>query len=211
MTPNRGRIICHLTVLLVSLPALGCYIPGGGWTMRTGVDLRRHKKPSAFVELVDTRWDEYNRIAEINTMMALTPPPAAPVPGGGPGLMEGIPVPPASGLKFGPDSRPSSSPVADGSPESSSPPDPRFPDDLNGDDTTADEPSRLPGAPEGPADAPADRDPPTARRAPPDGLPFDNSATDNVTKDPAVAPASAKTELRPSRRPMASRLFARPQ
>ena len=41
----------------------GCYIPGGGWTLRTGVDVRTLAKPAAFVEMVDTRWDEWNRVA----------------------------------------------------------------------------------------------------------------------------------------------------
>ena len=105
MTSNRARIIYRLSALLIGLSASGCFVPGGGWTMRTGVDLRRYKKPSAFVELVDTRWDEYNRIAEINSMMACTPSPSIVSPAGfapgiapaaGPGLMEGISVPPAS-------------------------------------------------------------------------------------------------------------------
>ncbi len=34
--------------------------------MRTGLDVRRYHKPSVFFELVDTRWDEYNRVAEMN-------------------------------------------------------------------------------------------------------------------------------------------------
>ncbi len=42
--------------------------------MRTGVDVRRCMKPAVFVELVDTRWDEYNRVAEINSTLA---PPIA--------------------------------------------------------------------------------------------------------------------------------------
>jgi hypothetical protein len=44
----------------------GCYIPGSGWTLRSGLDVRTHRKPAVFVEMVDTRWDEWNRVAQCN-------------------------------------------------------------------------------------------------------------------------------------------------
>lgn len=93
---------------LVCLFMSGCYVPGGGWTMRTGLDCRRYKKPSLFVEMVDTRWDEYNRVAEMNTTGGLVDPrhvvtPTVPgtVPGPGlPVLHDGArgPLPPPNGL-----------------------------------------------------------------------------------------------------------------
>ncbi len=99
-----------LSVGLVCLFLNGCYVPGGGWTMRTGLDCRRYKKPSLFVEMVDTRWDEYNRVAEMNVTGGLIDPrsvvtPTALPPGAGvgpipPGSHETIrgPLPPANGL-----------------------------------------------------------------------------------------------------------------
>ncbi len=68
MTTAVLRTGTRLGLLLVCAATTGCYIPGGGWTMRTGLDVRRYHKPSAFLELVDTRWDEYNRVAELNLM-----------------------------------------------------------------------------------------------------------------------------------------------
>lgn len=52
---------------LLALLLSGCYIPGGGWTLRGGADLRTRYKPTVFVEMVDSRWDEYNRVACANT------------------------------------------------------------------------------------------------------------------------------------------------
>ena len=66
MTPDFVRTGGRLAVVIACLAATGCYVPGGGWTMRTGLDVRRYRKPSMFLELVDTRWDEYNRVAEMN-------------------------------------------------------------------------------------------------------------------------------------------------
>jgi len=221
MTPNRGRIACHMTALLISLTASGCFVPGGGWTMRTGIDLRRCRKPSAFVELVDTRWDEFNRIAEINSMAASTPSPAVIGPGAGPSLMEGVPVPPASDPRIMPDSSRPSLPAVDGS-QTSTPPDLQFPDNslgnspgnatgdnATGGDPTEGEPSRLPPADDGPAATPA-RDAPTARRSALDGPPTAASAPGDAVTDLSAAPSSAPATRR-SRRPMASRLFSRPQ
>ena len=56
----------------------GCYIPGSGWTLRSGIDLRTYRKPAVFTEMVDTRWDEWNRVAQMNAMGG-----SCPVPGGG--------------------------------------------------------------------------------------------------------------------------------
>lgn len=103
-----------LAGLILCAGGSGCFVPGGGWTMRTGLDVRRYHKPSVFVELVDTRWDEYNRIAEINSTGGMldargivTPncPPnggTVPPPGGSvppPAMMSppGQPAPPAGG------------------------------------------------------------------------------------------------------------------
>ena len=67
MPRNRLFIVLRLALVPVCLAASGCFVPNGGWTMRTGVDLRRMWKPSVFVEMVDTKWDEYNRVEELNT------------------------------------------------------------------------------------------------------------------------------------------------
>jgi hypothetical protein len=57
----------------------GCYVPNGGWTLRSGFDCRTHRKPAMFLEMVDTRWDEWNRVAQINAMQTTweAPPPGA--------------------------------------------------------------------------------------------------------------------------------------
>src|SRR5262245_10408402 len=112
MTPALLQTASRLAFLPLALAASGCFVPGGGWTMRGGIDLRRHRKPSAFVELVDTRWDEYNRIAEINMMNSMGDPHGmAPPSGYGPslaptnGATSGVvlpgPVPPAGGIPSG--------------------------------------------------------------------------------------------------------------
>lgn len=223
MTPNRGRIICHLTALLISLPASGCYVPGGGWTMRTGIDLRRHAKPSAFVELVDTRWDEYNRIAEINAFTPTTTvlpatfaPGPAPGPGPGPGLMEGISVPPATEPAIAPESSRAFQPGSNDSP-ASTPPAPQFPGASSGGDSagispTDDEPSRLPGDADAPAQSPQSSDGPTALKTSLGSTFFGPSANGDAMSASTVAATSAPTPAaKPARRPMASRLFSRPQ
>jgi hypothetical protein len=46
----------------------GCYVPGGGWTLRAGCDLREHKKPAIYLEMVDTHWDEQRRVAAFNAV-----------------------------------------------------------------------------------------------------------------------------------------------
>jgi hypothetical protein len=169
MMPDRGRILCRLAALSMSLSAAGCYIPGGGWTMRAGVDVRCLKKPAAFVEVVDTRWDEITRVAELNALGAatvVTSPPVAPAaftPATGPHLMEGVAVPPATDAGSG-QSAPNSPP-------------PRFPGNpagnATGSDSTREEPGKLPATEEG-----------------------------------SVAQTSG---TRSARRPIASRLFSRPQ
>jgi len=60
--------------------------------MRTGFDVRRHRKPSVFVELVDTRWDEYNRVAEMNLIGTMVDPRAVVTPGSFPNS-GGMPLP----------------------------------------------------------------------------------------------------------------------
>ena len=181
--------------------------------MRTGVDLRRPRKPSAFVELVDTRWDEYNRIAEINSMTVSTTAPAAFTPGSAPGPTEEFPVPPASGLRMMQDSSVPSQTEGNASPTSApTAREPEFPGTSTGDNPTGDEPIRLPGADDAPLEAPQLRDAPTARRSALDDPPITALATAGGPRDQAAAgsrvqAASAKL----SRRPMASRLFSRPQ
>jgi hypothetical protein len=63
----------------------GCYVHNGGWTLRSGFDCRTHRKPAVFLEMVDTRWDEWNRVAQINALQPAwegSPTgPAAPPPG----------------------------------------------------------------------------------------------------------------------------------
>jgi hypothetical protein len=95
MTTAVLRTGTRLGLLLVCAASSGCYIPGGGWTMRTGLDVRRYHKPSAFLELVDTRWDEYNRVAEMNLLGGPIDPRAVVTPwcppnGGGMGLPPGM-------------------------------------------------------------------------------------------------------------------------
>src|SRR5262245_30647122 len=112
MTPALLQTASRLALLPLALAASGCFVPGGGWTMRGGVDLRRHRKPAAFVELVDTRWDEYNRIAEINMMNSMgdahgivTPSGYGTLPAPANGATSGVvlpgPVPPAGGFPSG--------------------------------------------------------------------------------------------------------------
>ena len=55
----------------------GCYVPNGGWTLRSGLDCRTHRKPAMFIEMVDTRWDEWNRVAQINALQPAWEPPSA--------------------------------------------------------------------------------------------------------------------------------------
>jgi hypothetical protein len=216
MTPNRGRLVCHLTAMLIGLCGLsasGCYVPGGGWTMRTGVDLRRHRKPSAFVELVDTRWDEYNRIAEINSMTITTTSAATVTPGSAPVPTEEFPVPPASGLRMMQDA--STPPQSGNNASATSAPtvrEPEFPGTSTDESPTGDEPTRLPGADDQSEQAPQPRDAPTARRSALDDRCMPASASVGGPGDPSAAGSRAKAaSAKALRRPIASRLFSRPQ
>ncbi len=102
------------TLIVASLMALtlpGCYIPRGGWTLRSGIDLRTRGKPGAFVEMVDTRWDECNRLTQCQGGSSPCPPGTyptsatypAPVEGGSaynpPQLTQPQPLPPEAGLR----------------------------------------------------------------------------------------------------------------
>src|SRR5262249_33637787 len=106
MTIVHVRTAVRLSVALLCLAASGCFVPGGGWTMRGGLDFRRPRKPSAFVELVDSRWDEYNRIADMNIAggmvesNVLTPiaPPSNAAPGGSRPVVPSPSDPPAPAL-----------------------------------------------------------------------------------------------------------------
>ena len=202
MAPNRGRMLCHWTALIISLSAQGCFVPGGGWTMRTGVDVRCLKKPSAFVELVDTRWDEYNRVALMNTYPStVTVSPAGVAPGSGPSLLEGISAPPACDPRS--------------EPSAPNPPEPRFPGNSSGVNVPQDEPGRLPAASDAPDQAPSPRNAPTARRTALEGPVVDSTAVDSsANEDPTAdvtATAASAPAPKPARRPMASRLFSRPR
>jgi hypothetical protein len=194
MTPERIRIVARFLALLVCLTAVGCFVPGGGWTLRTGVDVRRHCKPAAFLELVDTRWDEYNRIAEINAFSCPVDSRAIYSPGVPPGTADGSPIPaavdpmrsaPGSGSTLPPDSENYRSP-------------------------TGNEPSPLPGTSTDETVPPAARIPPTARK-PLFGGPRlanrDTEAGPSESGDGTVQVSGVK----PAKRPMASRLFSRPQ
>src|SRR5258708_19219231 len=95
--------------------------------MRTGLDVRRHRNPSVFLELVDTGWDEYNRVATMNPdrpMMFETQEMITPYP---PGAGPGVPLPGGNGQ--GPGMTPAAPPVP-----------PAF-------DSPTGEPNPLPGAP----------------------------------------------------------------
>ena len=180
--------------------------------MRTGVDLRRPRKPAAFVELVDTRWDEFNRIAEINTLQvsAAAPSQAAPAafpPVAGPRLMEGTPLPPAPDPRNEPESSRAYQPGPIGPP-----PETRFPGNPNGENPSGAEPSRMPGGADVPVQSPLPRNAPLSRRSSVDDSQTAATATGTVTTDSTSAASQWQAaDSRSSRRPMASRLFSRPQ
>src|SRR5262245_25913949 len=119
MTRAVARTSLCLAAALSSLLASGCYVPGGGWTMRTGLDTRRRHKPSVFVELVDTRWDEFNRVATMNLDSPVMEVNGVVLPSGQPNGQSGITMPAVNG------------PLVPGAP----------PVPLNG------EPHQLPGSP----------------------------------------------------------------
>ena len=106
---QTGRLLAGA---LLCAGLAGCYVPNGGWTLRSGVDCRTHRKPAMFLEMVDTRWDEWNRVAQINAMQpAWQAPPPRPMPPPGmysapssslqepaqlPGVLEDLPPSPAT-------------------------------------------------------------------------------------------------------------------
>lgn len=225
MTPALVRLAARLGVVLFCLAAAGCFVPGGGWTMRGGLDFRRRHKPSAFVELVDTRWDEFNRIAEMNISdgMADSNVVVAPVnpPGTGPAIGNPTAVPYPSGAgSTDSGQNPEPHPLP-GMPEEPEPPPP-------GAGPTA---RRLPSA--GPRYLPSSNEDTRARRpgAPGNDIDDDVLEPDEDDDDADInlssysrssgrrtgtawrrsnyAPATATQ--RPPLRPAASRLFSRPQ
>lgn len=70
--------------VLIAALVSGCYVPGGGWTLRSGLDTRTCRKPALYMEMVDTRWDEWSRVAQMNSMPAQYYPPPGVHPGDGP-------------------------------------------------------------------------------------------------------------------------------
>ncbi|MBI3864589.1 MAG: hypothetical protein HY290_22125 [Planctomycetia bacterium] len=176
-----SSIVLRVALAPLCLAASGCFIPGGGWTLRTGVDLRRKWKPSAFVELVDTKWDEYNRVEDLN-MSGFFPDQGAVFHPGAPPI-ETAPVPEPAPTT-------SSDPLKTAAPPSgySSPP------------TSAPggrEPNLLPGTSNDESDETR-----TVQRSPTMGPQLPDSL-DGVSEAAATTP-------KPPRRPLASRLFARP-
>jgi hypothetical protein len=127
--------------------------------MRTGLDTRRRHKPSVFLELVDTRWDEYNRMATLNLDSPMVEVNGIVVPDGQPNGQFGAPFPGTNGLP------PGSAPAA--------PPAP-----LNG------EPNPLPGTPAEMLPPPPplpSADGPTARRAAEGACPTNSPAADDAS------------------------------
>lgn len=214
-----------LACLLVS----GCYVPGGGWTMRTGVDLRRHRKPSLFCELVDTRWDEYNRVAEQNLSLGLVDPRTVVTPTNSTG--NGLVAPlPGNGTEVQ---------IPQGGVPPATPPVPNqtVPGDTTVPGPLLNEPRQLPGAPADPVPPPPPGVSATALRPrgpellpQPDKDVDDDDDTDDEDKDErADAGAGDQVELssyqrrtgtrasgaadssagKVLRRPSASRLFRR--
>jgi hypothetical protein len=233
MTPVIVRTGSRLVAMLLCLTVAGCYIPGGGWTMRTGLDVRRHRKPSVFLELVDTRWDEYNRVATMNLdrpmldetqgIMTPYPPnagPGVPLPGEnghGPGSAPAAPpIPPAFDA---PPGEPNSLP---GTPVEALPPPPSLPF-TDGPTARGDSAGDLPAPPMNNDDA--------SLRASGNGE-FDDAADDDEdlarsksnwiqrvsgrlrAKPKKPAGAASRTtadDEKPALRPAASRLFSRPR
>ncbi len=57
------KLLCSVIVIA---PCAGCCCwPKNGITLRGGLDFREIKKPSGFVELVDTGWDERRRLNDL--------------------------------------------------------------------------------------------------------------------------------------------------
>jgi hypothetical protein len=162
--------------------------------MRTGFDVRRCSKPAVFLELVDTRWDEYSRIAEINAFSCPVDSRAVYSPGMPTGSVDGTAMPatadpmrssPGSGNGLPPDSDTYRSP--------------------NGA-----EPSSLPGIKDEDSAPAGARIPPTARK-PLLGGPRMASRIDDTPTAESAEGAVQTSGVKPARRPIASRLFSRPQ
>jgi hypothetical protein len=229
MTRAVARTGLCLAAALSSVLASGCYVPGGGWTMRTGLDTRRRHKPSVFVELVDTRWDEYNRVATMNLDSPVMEVNGIVVPNGQPNGQSGFTLPAVNGLPGG--MVPAAPPVPSsgepnplsGTPAESLPPPPPLP---STDGPTA---QRGPGA-VSTGDFPANDE--ASLRAAGDDDSFDDSADDGedlarrnsnwfqrvsgrlstkCRKAPANDAHSTADGDKAALRPSASRLFSRPR
>jgi len=133
MTRAIARTSFCVVAALGCVATSGCYVPGGGWTMRTGLDTRRRHKPSVFVELVDTRWDEFNRVATMNLDSPVMEVNGIVVPNGQPNGPSGFALPAVNGQPGGmapgappvpPSGEPSPLP---GSPTEALPPPPPLP------------------------------------------------------------------------------------
>lgn len=180
MPRNRLNTVFRLALVPLCVAASGCFLPGGGWTLRTGVDLRRVWKPSAFVELVDTKWDEYNRIEEKNLSGVFINQGPVFQPGSPP--IDTAPAPPPTPAQ--PPSSARTGPTTNGMvPPASSP--------------ASREPTLLPGASDDATDAPQ-----TVQQPDPVGPQIPDAA--------AVNNAGLSPDTKPARRPIASRLFHRP-
>lgn len=124
-------IVRWIGAVTVAVTASGCFVPGGGWTLRGGCDLRTHRKPAVFMEMVDTRWDEHNRVAQLNAMNALggdvqvLPAGAATIrdtsPNGNGGSGAAPVPPPSSFSNEGPYREPSQAPAVNEQPPMSTP------------------------------------------------------------------------------------------
>jgi hypothetical protein len=172
--------------------------------MRGGIDLRRHRKPSAFVELVDTRWDEYNRVAEINMMNSM-------------GDSHGVVAPSGYGAPLT-TGEPSQLP---GAPAESLPPPPPLPsaDSPNaqsslsgpqmGPTADSDESLRAQGVDE--FDDAADADEELARSKTNWVQRVAGRVKARTARPTATATRAAAESEKPAQRPGASRLFSRPR
>jgi hypothetical protein len=189
MTPERIRITCRFTALIVCLTASGCFVPGGGWTLRSGIDVRRSCKPAVFLEMVDSRWDEYSRIAEINAF-------SCPMDGGTV-YSQGVPGGTPAGSQMPAGATPGS---GTGLP----------PDSDNYRNPSAREPSALPGLTTEEIDPPGARSQPTARTPPVDGPRMALRGSDVEAAESGGRTVQV-SGVKPAKRPLASRLFSRPQ
>jgi hypothetical protein len=192
--------------------------------MRTGLDTRRRHKPSVFVELVDSRWDEYNRVATMNLDSPVMDVGAVVVPNGQPNGPSGITMPAVNGPLV-----PGAPPVPlnseprqlPGSPAETLPPPPPLP--------STDAPTALRGIDGAPASSTADD---AALRAAGDDDGLDDGDDDGEDlarrnpswfqrvsgrlsakcRKPSASDARSPADVeKPAVRPAASRLFSRPR